>query len=169
MTPTPFHQPHTHTELVLGAVTPWGSLLEAHDFVGPLVAVTARYGQGVFLPDHARDRLDGIVSPHGQAWWGWSVGAAAAALACCADEPLANIWINTLYAERPDWLDTLAPRCGLPNAAQVQRIRVLHERFNLDGLPTLRAFAREDDTGMVHGWIGDRLFVGIEPDGRAHS
>jgi len=25
------------------------------------------------------------------------------------------------------------------------------------------------DTGMVHGWIGDRLFVGIEPCGRAHS
>lgn len=71
--------------------------------------------------------------------------------------------------QQPDWLDTLAPRCGLPNTAQVRKIQILHERFELKGTPPLRDFSREDDTGMVHGWIGNRLFVGIAPDGSAHS
>ena len=165
-----FHQPHDLGELVPGCDTPWGSLRSVEPFGKDIVAVIARYGGGVFVPHHARMLLDGLVSPLGPAWWGWTAGVAAAALACGVDEPLANtLWINALYSERPDWLDALAPRCGLPNTAQVQRIRNLHERFELDGLPSLRRFSREADTGMVHGWIGDRLFVGIEPDGRAHS
>jgi len=112
----------------------------------------------------------GMQPLHGRAFWEedceiWAVLIVFAIL----DDADRSRAVAILARWKPDWLDALAADHGLPTAAQVARIRRLWADFSAPAEPDLAAFAREADTGMVHGWIGMQIFVGIEPDGRAHS
>lgn len=170
MTPPVFHQFDRIEELRSGVDTPWGSLKAIETWSPGLANVWGAFGGGVFVEIGRRHQLDDVVSPHGQAWWSWNAGVPATSLAFGLGEDMnRSHWIARLYGERPDWLDALAARCGVANSAQVRTIFALHERFGLGGIPDFRLFARERETGMVHGWIGSKLFVGIELCGRAHS
>jgi hypothetical protein len=155
-----------------GGMSPWGPV-ETFTPVGPLaVIVTASFGSGVWLSRTGRQAMPGaILSPFGQGWWDDEAGAAL--IAICLDAPVASgdaqADLMTLLRRRPDWLDAIAAPMGLPNVAQARRILLLWARFGVAEEPRFTLFGRESDTGMVHGWIGRRLFVGIEPDGHAHT
>lgn len=155
-----------------GAPSPWGAVAQAAMLAPDICAVSARMGDGLWLAETARLQLPfSIMSAHGPAWWSAGASADAARLVLgrrdlirdCADA------LRRVFAERPGWLDVIAEPADLPNLAQARKILDLWERFELAGFPDLGAFRRERAAGMVHGWIADRLFVGIEPDGRAHS
>jgi hypothetical protein len=154
------------------SASPWGPIQTVTP-AGPVAAaISATLGNGVWLSPAGRVALPpSIVSPHGPEWWDDQVGAAL--IATCLYAPVASRDAHenlmTLLRRRPDWLDAIAAPHEKPNAAQARTILLLWERFSAPEPPCFALFARERDTGMVHGWIGNRLFVGIEPCGRAHS
>jgi hypothetical protein len=154
------------------SASPWGPI-KAVTPAGPVAAaVSATLGDGVWLSARGQAALPpAIVSPHGAAWWDDQAGAALIATCLYAPVASADAQANlmTLLRRRPDWLDAIAAPHALPNAAQARTILLLWERFTVPEPPCFALFPRERDTGMVHGWIGRKLFVGIEPDGRAHS
>jgi hypothetical protein len=160
------------TPPAIGDASPWGALVQSVRLDAEVQAVAARMGSGLWLAPEARRLMPfSMTSSHGPAWW--ASGAAAHAMQLMLgkrdliDDCAAAA--RRIFSEQPGWLDVMAERGALPNLAQARRILELWERFDINGHPDLTAFARERDTGMVHGWIGEKLFVGIEPDGRAHS
>lgn len=155
-----------------GSASPWGPIRTVTP-AGPVAAiVAATLGDGVWLSARGQAALpSAIVSPHGAAWWDDEAGAALIATYLYAPVASADAQTNlmTLLRRRPDWLDAIAAPQALPNAAQARTILLLWDRFAVPEPPCFALFPREADTGMVHGWIGKRLFVGVEADGRAHS
>jgi hypothetical protein len=155
-----------------GGMSPWGPV-QTSTPAGPVaVIVTATFGGGVWLSRTGRQAMPGaILSPFGQGWWDDEAGAAVIATWLFA--PVASgdaqADLMTLLRRRPDWLDAIAAPMGRPNAAQARKILLLWARFSVPEEPCFALFGRESDTGMVHGWIGKKLFVGIEPDGASHS
>jgi hypothetical protein len=160
-----------------GGPSPWGPIQRLQPIGLSAISAEARFGCGFWLSPTGRKAIPGeILSPFGPAWWCDAAGGALLAtvlqLPAASGDPQTTLQANllTLLWRRPDWLDALAAPMGLPNAAQARTILLLWERFGVTQDARFALFGRESDTGMVHGWIGDRrLFVGIEPNGRAHS
>jgi hypothetical protein len=157
---------------VRGAWSPWGAVDGVEVLAEGVVFVSTPSHGGAWLSTAAQTRMPGPLQPmHGRMWWEEDCEVWAPLLVFDvhdADNTRGRA-IAILARWKPGWLDALAGRCGVPNAAQAARIADLWTRFGVVGAPDLAAFPREADTGMVHGWIGAALFVGIEPDGRAHS
>ena len=135
-----------------------------------VIVFTATHG-GAWLSQAAQARIPSSIQPmHGRSWWEEDCEILAVLLVFGIHDHMdRSTSIGALARWHPDWLDALAQAHELPTAAQVARIRKLWADFTVEGAPDFTAFPREADTGMVHGWIGTKIFVGIEPDGRAHS
>jgi hypothetical protein len=155
-----------------GGLSPWGVVDAVTPFKDGVVFVSTPSHGGFWVPQEQQHRLPSAIAPmHGRSWFEEDCEAWVVVLAFDLedDEAERGRAIAILAHWKPDWLDALAPACALPTAAQVAKIRDLWTRFSVPGEPDLAAFPRERDTGMVHGWIGAKLFVGVEPCGRAHS
>jgi hypothetical protein len=155
----------------VGGQSPWGAIDGVERISDDIVIVfTASHG-GAWLSPTAHARMPASIQPmHGRSWWEEDCEILAVLIAFGIHDRLdRNTAIGALARWHPDWLDALAPAHELPTAAQVARIRKLWADFAVEGAPDFTAFPREAGTGMVHGWIGTKIFVGVEPDGRAHS
>ena len=156
---------------IVGDPSPWGVIDGVEPLADGVVFVCTPSHGGAWLSPAAQARMPAALQPmHGRAFWEEDCEICAVLIVFALHDSLDRSRAIAILARwKPLWLDALAADHDLPTAAQIARIRRLWADFSVPGEPDFTAFSREADTGMAHGWIGTRIFVGIEPDGRAHS
>jgi hypothetical protein len=149
--------------------SPWGAIDGVEVLAEGVVFVSTPSHGGAWLSDDAQTRMPAAIKPmHGRRWYeeDCEIWAPLLVFRVHNDENSRSRAIETLARWQPDWLDALAAQEGLPNSAQVRRIRDLHGELNGKGEPDFANWRRAARSGAIEGWIGGVWFT-ISQDGEA--
>lgn len=100
------------------------------------------------------------------------------ALAVCESRESADSWIEVLFEQAPGFYGIhtreVLPgppemvRAGKMNLKQFEALSGLCSRYGIPFEPD-RFFPSYGSTGFVEGPVGDKIYVGCDPEGRIHS
>jgi hypothetical protein len=144
-----------------GHGSPWGTIQHIEPLADGVVFVSTASHGGAWLSEEAQARMPAAIKPmHGRRWYEEDCETCAVLLIFGEGSGIdRNAAIASLAQYTPDWLDALAPVAGCVNAAQVRRIRDLHESHVPDAKPDFTAWKPGRTSGAIEGWVGGIWFT----------
>ena len=144
-----------------GHASPWGTIQHVEPLADGVVFVSTASHGGAWLSPAAQARMPATIVPmHGRRWYEEDCEICAVLLVFGPAEKFdRTAAILSLAQYTPDWLDAIAPLAACVNAAQVRRIRDLHDSYARDAKPDFGAWRRGSVNGAVEGWVGGVWFT----------
>ena len=145
-----------------GHASPWGAIQHVALLVDGVVFVSTASHGGAWLSPEAQARMPATIMPmHGRRWYeeDCEIWAVLLVFGVHDAENSRSRAVEALAHWKPDWLDAIAPLATCVNAAQVHRIRDLHDSYARDVKPDVGAWRRVSVNGAVEGWVGGVWFT----------
>lgn len=157
-----------------GSSTPWGPAQQASVLAPGIVAVSTASHGGIWLSSERQVHIPAGIRPiNGRSWYEedceWALVFVLFDDVRERADHLGSA-IESLNTWNGDWLDLVAQDAGVPNCAQICKIKGLWKRFEQLGKPDLAMFHPRPGSspGFVEGQVGP-VWFGISPEGEAHS